>query len=496
MELFLLLWGILIIVLISSGIRNKRAIAITSLVGIVIDAIIGLLTLSARNLILEAPGGETFQGFVFFVDPLALFFKELFCLILFISILISIDYSEKNSNFHVEYYALLLFIGLGMMIMASAGDFLLLFLSMELVSIPLYILAGFNKKDRASAEAGLKYFILGAFSSALLLYGISLLYGYSGSMAFIAKGNPGIFTILSKIPGNDLASIIPGVPNILVLGTIFLILGFGFKIAAAPFHMWAPDVYEGAPIPVTAFISVGPKAAGIAVIIRFFAEGLSPYIHFWAPVLAILAMLSILIGNLAALRQTDIRRLLAYSGIAQMGYILLGFIGVAGDAALAKSSVIFYLTVYVLTNLGAFAVATLCSLHYETTNYEKFTGLQRKSPSLAFIMALAMLSLAGIPPLAGFMGKFYLFASAYTAYQSKLAAFVLIAIIFSVMSLFYYLNVLRYMFFEKTEDEKPLIIPGTFKIALSISTLAILLLGLTPSFYTLVTFVSRFLASQ
>ena len=492
MEIFLLVWGVFLIFLSLSGIR-KYTLGILAVTGVSIDAIIGAITLYGKNTLLMAARGEVFRGFVFVIDPYALFFKELFCVILLLVFLLSLDYSERHQDFHREYYPLLLFSGIGMIAIASAGDLLLMFISMELICIPLYMLAGFRKNRKESAEASLKYFVLGAFSSAFFLLGISFLFGVSGSFAFINKAQSTISLITQRPDGSPIITGLQGLPDLFMLGMIFFLIGSGLKIAAAPFHMWAPDVHEGAPFPVTAFISVGPQAAGIAVFLRFFVEGVPGYASTWAYLIAIVGILSIFIGNMAALRQDNIKRLLAYSSIAQTGYMLIGITGLTGDAELATFSVIFYITVYTAANLGAFAVAMLCSQYYGSENSSSFKGLWEKSPAIASIMLLALLSMAGIPPLAGFTGKFFLFSSAYSAFQNKFALFVLIAIILSVISLSYYLRVLRHMFFETSENEKQLQIPGPFKIALSVSTLVIISLGLMPQACSLIEKVSRFL---
>jgi NADH-quinone oxidoreductase subunit N len=495
MESFLLILALLLLVLDFSGVRKKRTIGIVALMGLVIDAVLGIVTLSGKDGMLTLAGFGDFKGFIFFVDPLALFFKELFCLILFMVLLLSIDYIDREPAFHREYYFLVIVVGIGMMAMVSAGDFLLLFISMEMISIPLYVLAASRKKSRESAEAGIKYFILGAFSSALFLYGISLFYGCSGSIIFLKKfgihGSPLLYGI-GQGTGAPLNVFLSPTSGAFLLAMVLTIVGLGFKVAGAPFHMWAPDVYEGSPMPVTAFISVAPKVAGIAVILRFFMGGLDLLIQFWAPIFCIMAVLSIIIGNLAALRQENIKRLLAYSGIAQIGYILLGLTGVSAKPVAALASVIFYVTLYAVTNLGAFAVAIICSHHYGSENIKDFRGLFRKSPSLAFMMALALLSLAGIPPLGGFIGKFYLFASAYEAFDHKLAGFVLIAIVFSAISLFYYLRILLSMLVDEKDDSEIITIPGAFKIALSIATLTVLFLGLIPAFYEMIQYLTIF----
>lgn len=495
MELFLLFWGILLLVLNFLGVKKSKSLGTIAIVGIIIDSVLGFVLLIDKNMLICKYNNELYKGFSYYLDPLSFFFKELFCLIFLIVFLISIDYFNEESSYNSEYFALLTITCVGMMMMVSSGDFLLLFISMELISIPLYILAAFNKNRRESSEAGFKYFITGAFSSALFLFGVSILYGNSGSFIFLSdKYGLKFATILSNTDITSLNTFSQSFSGAVMLGITLIILGLGFKIAASPFHMWAPDVYEGAPTPVTALISVGPKIAGIAVILRFFMGGLSSLIQFWAPVFSIMALLSIIIGNLSALRQKNIKRLLAYSGIAQIGYILLGLIGSSRDSKLGITSVLFYITVYAITNLGAFSVAILCEKYYKSDNFEDFTGLNRKSQALTFIMTISLLSLAGIPPLAGFIGKFYLFMSAYNAFDHKLALFVLIAIVFSVISLFYYLRVLKVMYFEEPSNQEAFLIPGSYMIALCISTLAICFLGLIPSFYSLIYYLSSFIS--
>ncbi len=491
MEIFLFIWALLVLFIDLVGVKRKKTLATVSMVGIVIDALIGILLLTGKSTFLQKPNGDCFAGFLYITDPMSLYFKELFCLITFIVLLISSDYLKYKKLPQGEYYPLMLFITVGMMMMASAGDFLLLFISMELISIPLYVLAALDKSSKASTEAGFKYFVLGAFSSALLLYGISIIYGNSGSLVFVKTMKQDLLTIITGSTLGNLSAFSPTFSGAFMLGLVFIIAGIGFKLAAAPFHMWSPDVYEGAPLPVTAFISVGPKAAGVAVLTRLFIEGLGEVSSSWTPIFAIIALLSIIVGNLSALRQNNIKRLLAYSGISQMGYLLLGLVGISGDIHIARVSVLFYITIYCLTNLGAFTVAILCSMYYDSENIQDYRGLYKKSPSLAAIMLISVLSLAGIPPLAGFVGKFYLFASAYSAFDHRLVSFVLMAIVFSVISLFYYLRILKYMYFTEDDTTGPIVIPGTFKVALSISALAILFLGLVPLFHQLVEYIAK-----
>ncbi|MBI2252691.1 MAG: NADH-quinone oxidoreductase subunit N, partial [Armatimonadetes bacterium] len=335
---------------------------------------------------------------------------------------------------------------------ASSNELITLFVSLELVSIPLYILASFNRNDQKSAEAGLKYFLLGALSSGILLYGMSLIYG-TLQTTFLTN----ILLKLSKLEEFPLA---------LILGLIFVLAGLGFKIASAPFHMWAPDVYQGAPTPITAFISIGPKAAGIAVLSRLFLGYFITLKPDWTFILSILSIFSMTIGNLAALSQTNFKRMLAYSGIAQIGYIL---IGLTSASVSGLSGVLFYILIYALTNLGAFSIIIIYALETGSEEIKDYAGLVKRSPLLASILFLALLSLAGVPPLSGFIGKFYLFTSAF---QAKLYFLVFMGIINSVISLYYYLSV--------SLEDTPLKVNFSFKLALSLALIGIVFLGLYP----------------
>lgn len=423
-------------------------------------SLIGILFLAYYNLKLNPSAHEILFNGMFIFDSLAQFFKEIFYIITFIVILISLDYFEKHFKKRGEYFSIILFILLGMNLLASSNELITLFVSLELISIPLYILASFNRNDQKSAEAGLKYFLLGALSSGILLYGMSLIYG-TLQTTFLTN----ILLKLSKLEEFPLA---------LILGLIFILGGLGFKIASAPFHMWAPDVYQGAPTPITAFISIGPKAAGIAVLIRLLLGYFITLKPDWTFILSILSIFSMTIGNLAALSQTNFKRMLAYSGIAQIGYIL---IGLTSASVSGLSGILFYILIYALTNLGAFSIIIIYALETGSEEIKDYAGLVKRSPLLASILFLALLSLAGIPPLSGFIGKFYIFTSAV---QSKLYFLAFMGIINSVISLFYYLSVLKYVFFEKPLEDTPLKVNFSFKLALSLALIGIVFLGLYP----------------
>ncbi len=359
---------------------------------------------------------------------------------------------------HGEFYVLLLVSALGMTLMVSAADLIMLFLSIETATIPLYVLAGFLTRDQKSVEAGVKYLLYGAFASALMLYGFSLLYGFSGVTQLYQMAN---LLQSGQIP-----------PFALTVAALLVLAGLGFKISAAPFHFWAPDVYEGAPTPAVGFISTASKAAGFGVLMRLLVAvfpGLAPDRSAWV---AALAATSMVIGNFLALSQRNIKRLLAYSSIAQAGYML---IGVAAGSAFGYRAVIYYLIGYLVTNLAAFGVVSAVGNALQSDEISAYAGLSRRSPGLAYILLVVLLSLGGIPPLAGFIGKLLVFGAAIEAGLLWLA---ILGAITSVVALYYYLTVLRVIFQPDTlEDERPVRIAWSWKLALTVCTLAIVLLG-------------------
>jgi NADH-quinone oxidoreductase subunit N len=454
-EIFLFLWTILIFVVDFFLKEDKRKnLGYLSLLGILITII--LLFFSAQ--------GEMF-GKAYSYDSLSLFFKLVFLLSAFLAISVSIDFVAKFRAFKGEFFGLILFSTLGMMLLSSARELIFLYVSLELVTIPLYVLAAYLKPDRKSAEAGLKYMLLGAISSAILLYGISLIYGITGTTFLL-----GIKTRL-MVDYLQIGPIGPG----LFLSFIFFIAGFGFKLALVPFHMWAPDVYEGAPTPITAFLSVGSKAAGLVAFLRVFFESFSVYNPDWVTIVAVLAALSMIIGNIIALLQTNIKRMLAYSSIAQVGYILVGLVAISERGV---SSVAFYTLAYLFANLGAFVVAIAFELQTGSSEIKDYSGLSRTSPTLSFLMMIFLLSLVGIPPLAGFVGKYFLFASAI---EKNLIWLVVIAVLTSVISLYYYVGVIREMYFNKKEGGEKILLPFGIKLALLICIIGVLLVGLFPN---------------
>jgi NADH-quinone oxidoreductase subunit N len=369
-------------------------------------------------------------------DNFATFFRVVFLVGSILTVLISKNYLSTERFANGEYYALILFSTLGMMFMAGSLDLIVIFLGLEVMSIPLYILAGFRKSDARSTEAGMKYFLIGAFASGFFLYGIALVYG--------ATGTTHLQEIYNKLPS------LTGSGDFLIYaGSALLAVGFGFKIAAAPFHMWAPDVYEGAPTVVTAFMSAGPKAAGIAALLRTFILFLGDYKEGLTAVFWVLAVLTMTTGNVLALVQPNIKRMLAYSSIAHAGYILVAFVA-GGEQGVA--SALFYLLAYTIMNIGAFAVVLTVEAKEGSNQIGDYRGLANRHPYLALAMTIFMLSLTGIPPTAGFTGKLYIFSAAVAAGQIPL---VVIAVLNSLVSVYYYLGVVVAMYMHPA--------PGTEK---------------------------------
>jgi NADH-quinone oxidoreductase subunit N len=380
--------------------------------------------------------------------------------------LMSLDYASDQELAGAEYYALLMFAALGMMLMAAADDLIVIFLGLETMSIAVYALAGFMRRDPRSNEAALKYFLLGAFSTGFLLYGIALIYGATGSI----KLQP-IEAALSR-PTTDNALLLAGVG--------LLLIGFAFKVAAVPFHMWTPDAYEGAPTPVTGLMAVGVKLAAFAAFARIFMAHLGPLGPQWTMVLWVVAALTMTVGNFAALVQTNIKRMLAYSAIAHAGYVLVGM--AAADSPRAGGAILYYLLGYAFTNLGAFAVVVALerrgAIRDDIADYR---GLARRHPALAAAMALFMLSLTGVPPLAGFFGKFYVFAAALDAH---LVWLVIIAVLNSVVSAYYYLAVIVAMYVQEGGAEPVVLGARPALVAtLAVAALGTILIGLFPQPY-------------
>jgi len=424
---------------------------------------IGALVLTALSLIsLWGEHLSAFSGMIV-LDSYALFFKMVFLIIALLVILISIRYLQIERVHLGEYYGLVLFATVGMMLLASATDLLSFYLSLELMSMSFYVLAAFMRKDPKSVEAGIKYFLIGTFTSGLILYGIAFLYGASGTTNL-----KGIQSLLS--PQSLHAS------PLLLLGLVLLIAGLGFKISAVPFHMWAPDVYEGAPTTISAFLSTGSKAATFAAMLRILISGLSFGYGAWWQILWPIAVLTMTVGNIAALVQTNVKRLLAYSSIAHAGYILIGIIAAS---KIGMASVLVHLVAYVFMTFGAFTmVVLLCKTNSRGDQVGDFKGLARNHPAVAAAFVLFALSLVGIPPTAGFVGKLFLFSAAI---QGGFYWLVIIAVLNSAISLYYYFKIIRAMYMEEPQGKtSPLSFSRPLIVALGIVSFATLFIGLFP----------------
>ncbi len=394
------------------------------------------------------------------VDSFALFFKVIFLVAAIFTVLMSVRYLEIEGASPGEYYFLVLCSTLGMMIMAGGIDLITSFIGLETMAVSFYILAGFIKPNPRSNEAAVKYFLLGAFSLGILLYGMSILYGLSGTTNLRAMAT--IFATREADP-------------LIILAVILVVAGMGFKIAAVPFHMWAPDVYEGAPTPITAFLSVGSKAASFAMLLRIFVEGLPSLAADWRLLFEILAIVTMTVGNVAALTQTNLKRMLAYSSIAHAGYLL---IGVVAGTPRGVSAMLIYLAVYSFMQLGAFGVILVMRRKDVVGDELKdFSGLAFRHPFAAFAMLLFMLSLGGIPPTAGFMGKFWLFSAAVESGYIWLAV---IGVLNSAISLYYYLRLVVFMYLKKETSGSEPTMDGSLSLMLGVAVAATLVLGVYP----------------
>lgn len=421
----------------------------------------GLLAILILSLIFGQPGEpQTVFGGMLRFDWFGFFLKMLLVFSASITSLLMMDHEKLKR--HGESHLLLLASTIGMCLMVSSADMVMLYLAIETTSIPLYVLSGFMLDDKASTEAGFKYLLYGAMTSAIMLYGFSLLFGFTGTTdLYLVAG------MIASGTGNNLP----------VLGIIFLILvGLGFKISAVPFHFWAPDVYQGAPTPVAGFLSTASKAAGFAVVLRLFAAAFPAFAISWTTILAMLAVVSMTVGNLLALAQSDIKRLLAYSSISHAGYAL---IGVVAFSPLGTLSTVFYLAAYILTNLLAFGTVMVFSRISGSDDIKDYAGLSRRAPGLALAMLVAFLSLAGMPPFGGFVAKVFVFAAAIQ--DPALIWLAIVGILNSIVALYYYLNVLKYVYLYRMEGEgeeqHPVPMTRPYSIALAILVVGVILIG-------------------
>jgi len=458
-EVILAAFGILVLligVFSSSKDEGKDHLGYISLFGVILALIFSVPLF-----------GKVQYGFSGMVvaDNFAVFFKMVFGIVCLLTMLISVGYTRQQGIGMGEYYALVLFSTVGMMLMAAGTNLLTIFLGLETMSISVYVLAGIMRKDPKSVESAMKYFIMGAFATGFFLYGVALIYGSTGSFH--------LNEIASYISAGGSTSRSP----LLIIGIALLTIGFGFKIAAVPFHMWTPDVYEGAPTSITAFMATGVKAAAFAGLIRVFYSALGAFQPDWTAIMWLLSVATMTLGNIVAISQSNIKRMLAYSSIAHAGYILVAF--TAGND-LGTSSILFYLLAYAFMNIGAFTVVILLGkTGEENTLIADYAGIGFRYPLLAAAMTIFMLSMAGIPPLAGFMGKFYIFSAAVKAKFYWLA---IIGVLNSAVSVYYYLRVTVLMYFRETEREiTDLAFSPAAIVGVVIAVAGVVYLGIFPS---------------
>jgi NADH-quinone oxidoreductase subunit N len=432
--------------------KGEKIIVGVSVAGILVSMAFALATFSS--------GTTAFTDMVL-VGGFASFFDLLFLTVGLLTILLSESYLKKEGVHVGEYYVLVLFAIAGMMMMGSSADLITLFLGIELMSVCFYVLAGFMRTNDRSNEAALKYFLLGAFATGFLLYGIALIYGATGTT-----------NLLRIATGRANASSQPWYS----IGFGLVLIGFGFKVAAVPFHMWVPDVYEGAPTTVSGLMSTGGKAAAFSAFILVFSIPMSQHVQHFTSILAALAAGSMIVGNLFGLAQKNLKRMLAYSSIAHAGYML---IGIASGQPLGQQGILFYLVSYAFTNLGAFGVLSVLEKEAgKNLSYEDYAGLGTRKPIIAALLSMFMFSLTGIPPFAGFIGKYYLFASAV---QSGLTWLAILGVMTSLISAYYYLRVVVFMYFHDASETSEIYVPRLALVSLVIAASGIVILGILPS---------------
>lgn len=469
-ELILLVAAAIVLTL---DLVTRRRIKDTWLIGV---TILGLIAAAVAAYSLS--GTNTAYLGTQVVDGFSTFLKVLVLGGMALVVLASVNYIRAYGRNQGEFYALLLAAGLAISVAVSSNDLLMIYLSIEFLSITSYILAGYLRGNVKSIEAGVKYFVYGAVAAGIMLYGISLIYGMTGTTNLIE-----VDRVLSSQP------LAPGMRWVGFTAIILLVVGFGFKASLVPFHQWAPDTYEGAPTPITAFLSTASKAAGFALLIRTMLIALNEFSLDWLTILAGLSMVTMTLGNLVALQQTNVKRLLAYSSIAQAGYILIGLVSVPQNQQLAIlpfagasfngiNAVLIYLFGYLFTNLGAFAVVIAIENATGSVELRDYAGLHRRAPGLALLLTLFLLSLAGIPPTLGFWGKYYVFASAI---QIGFLALAIVALVNAVIAAAYYLNIVRYMYFMPTTREDRIEESPSLTVVLAISAFMVLVVGILPS---------------
>ena len=424
-------------------------------------AFAGTLAAGAAILPMHSNSGQAYSS-LWIVDEFSTFFHVLFIFIAAITTLVSIDYLRRENINHAEYYALLLFATAGMLVMAGSNELMMIFIGLEILSIGTYVMAGFRRTDLRSNESALKYFLLGSFASAIFLYGVALIFG--------AAGSTNLISISAALTRPDIQ------PALVYLSAALMLVALCFKVAVAPFHIWTPDVYEGAPTPITGFMSVGPKAAGFAVLFRIFVTAFPMIQDRWLEVVGVLAALTMILGNVIAVVQPNLKRMLAYSSIAHAGYIAVAF---AANSNRGGSAALFYTLAYAAMNLGAFAIVTVLGRAQDAkVKLADYAGLASKRPVLAALLSLFLLSLAGVPGTAGFAGKFFIFRSAV---ESNLTGLTIIGVLTTVVSFYYYLYVIVQMYMrEPGEDFADARITPALSFAMFVAAAGTLYLGILP----------------
>ena len=453
----LVLTMLCVILLADLFLRESQRVISYALTLATLAATAGLIALSSR------PGRVVALNGMFVADPMADVLKVAVCLAVGVIVVYSRAYAVVRGMFRGELFALMLSATLGMMVMISANHFLMLYLGLELLSLSLYALVALQRDSRDATEAAMKYFVLGALASGMLLYGMSMVYGATGAL-----GIPQVAAAVAEGRANT---------TILVFGLVFLVAGLGFKLGAVPFHMWVPDVYQGAPTAVTLFIGTVPKLAAFAFVMRLLVESLGApaLVAEWRQMLMLLAVASLAVGNVTAIAQTNLKRMLAYSTISHMGFMLLGIIAADADGYGAS---MFYVMVYAVMGLGAFGMILLLAREgFEADQLEDFKGLNRRSPWHAFLMLLLMFSMAGVPPTVGFYAKLAVLEAVLDAGHVWLAV---LAVLFSLVGAFYYLRVVRLMYFDEPTDSAPISATAGVRVLLSVNGIAALAVGLLP----------------
>jgi NADH-quinone oxidoreductase subunit N len=459
----------IMVVMVAGLFADEEKQPLSHLLSLAVVAVTAVIAISG----FESPGSTYAFSNSFVADPMARLLKFVACIATFATLVYSRQYSNERGmlggNLSGEFYVLALVSLLGQMVMISGNSFLVIYLGLEMMSLSLYALVALRRDHPVSTEAAMKYFVLGALASGFMLYGMSMLYGATGSLD--------LSQISQTLAGG-------GSNLVLVLGLVFMVSGLAFKLGAAPFHMWAPDVYQGSPTSVTLLLGAAPKLAAFAIVMRLLVEGLGALAADWQQMLVVMAVVSMAVGNITAIAQTNIKRMLAYSTISQTGFMLLGllsgvFEGSTAEAATnAYSASMFYAITYVLTTLGTFALVMLLARSgFEAENIDDFKGLNQRSPWFAAVMMILLLSLAGVPPMVGFYAKLLVLQAAWVAGHAWL---VIAAVLFSLVGAYYYLRVVKAMYFDEPSDTSPLRAGAGMQLTLSVNGIAVVLLGVLP----------------